>query len=389
MKRTLSFLLSVLCVVCLFSCEEKVESSKYHIVYDDNIVDVKDIVSDIQFIELDTIAEAMMSFVNSVTIVKDRIYCYDSSNGGGIFVFGINGDFLFKIKNIGKAKNEWVNLSSAFINTDENRIVLTEEGAHKVLLYDLDGQYVESKIMDPYYTNEVGYANNLYYSVMYAYMSGGFISSETDHKVRVYDESINMLDEIIPTKMSDYPMAKDSPSTLKSGSEGWVLTPMNDETVYLIKGESYAPYATYEYKGTHPFYTEEDINDAVTHKKWLFGDDKWTYSNMYVESPDYIIRRVGINTGVDVIFDKNRNKTVATQFDFEFMGKYHFTDHFVYMFPKCYYNQRYYGVLSTETFMAPIEYLENYVPKELEDMMDRVRHNKCNQILVSYKINMK
>ena len=118
MKRTLSFLLSVLCVVCLFSCEEKVESSKYHIVYDDNIVDVKDIVSDIQFIELDTIAEAMMSFVNSVTIVKDRIYCYDSSNGGGIFVFGINGDFLFKIKNIGKAKNEWVNLSSAFINTD-------------------------------------------------------------------------------------------------------------------------------------------------------------------------------------------------------------------------------------------------------------------------------
>ena len=383
------FLLSILCVVCLFSCKEQVKTANYHIVYDDNIVDVKDVVSDIQFIELDTIPEAMMSRVSSVTIVKDRIYCYDSSNSGAMFVYDMNGKFLFKIQHIGKAKNEWVNLSSAFINADENRIVLTDEGVHKVLLYDLDGKYIDSKTMEPYYTNEVGYANNLYYSVIYAYMSGGLITSETNHKVRVYDESLKMLDDIIPTKITDYPMAKDSPSTLKSGSEGIILTPINDETVYLLKGESYEPYATYEYKGAHPFYSEEEINDAVKNKQWLFGDDKWSYSNLYVESPDYIIRRIGINTGVDVIYDKTKNKAVVTQFDFEFMGKYHFTDHFVYMFPECYYNQRYYGVLSTETFMAPSGYLDGYVPKELENMKEKVRHNKCNQILVSYKINLK
>lgn len=391
MKSKICLLLILLSVFCACS-EQKSLEPVYKITFDEkNFVDVRNVVNDLEFILLDTIPEANISNITDMYICNDRIYCFSNSNSGYVCVFSLDGDFLFKISHVGKAKNEWLKLSSMYVNDRENRIVLTDNYGLKILEYTLDGEYVRTVPIQLINNRENGYHSGYYYSVTNPYMTGDRIARETDHLINICDSTskFNNVSELIDVKQNSAMIMQERVNRLYNGVNGLLAAPTLDPTVYKLDGLDVLPYADFEYTGNKiQFYNDEDIEEGVIKNLFMGGLKKSFYSGSIVESPQYLIRRLGYADAVDVIYDKKSGKTVLTRFDSDKLGERHLSELFAYKTPYCYYKGFYYGKLTTDLLSFPGQYTEGHVPKELSELKELSDKNQINNVIVRYKINL-
>ena len=76
MKKTVFFLMSFL---LLYSCSDGIvtDDAKYLITYDDShFVDVNDIVTDLEVIELENIDEALIPVITSISVNDDKYFVF-------------------------------------------------------------------------------------------------------------------------------------------------------------------------------------------------------------------------------------------------------------------------------------------------------------------------
>jgi hypothetical protein len=99
-------------------------------------------VKDVHYIYLETNDEALIGRVKKILIRNDRIYILDHKYAKALFVFNIQGKFLFKLDAQGKAPNEFVNLNDFDID-DAGNIFLHDQAAKKIIKYSDSGEYIE------------------------------------------------------------------------------------------------------------------------------------------------------------------------------------------------------------------------------------------------------
>ena len=301
----------------------------------------------------------------------------------------MDGKYIGSIKHIGHSHEEWVDASNMYINPQEKNIIISDRGSMRGMLYNFDGSFINDCKLSVYDSFDIFYDKGLFYSQSNLFYTDGKIGSEIDHILKVFDKQGELIEKHIPTTHIGFHMSEDIRGQFSWGCDHFLFSPTLYETVYALDSGKVYPYITYNYKGTkEDFYTDEEVVESLKDPYDLLGE-KAFYNGTVVESPQYIIRRIGYNNAIDVIYDKTSHKTYTTQFYNASMGEYNFSDYLLYEHPLCYYKGRYYAHFQHFHLGLPDEYLGDNVPKILKPYIEKVRKGQVNQILVSYKINIK
>lgn len=361
-------------------------------VHDSLRKDIKDIVTEWQIIELEDTLDGLMPQIFDMGIVDDKIYCFCTELGGYVAVFDMQGKFLFKIQHRGKAKNEWIRLTSFFLNTKEKCMLLTDYDGKKVLKYDLDGKHIQTYPMNEDDCTEVAMDGRYLYSITSLLATGGIIDAgKNDYKVHIYNENGTFEDEAVPTRYDDTGIIqfRSWNDLTMSYNHKLFYAPVMDEYIYEIKGDTVSKYAKYEYSGNKKLMDNDDIAKIKELDRFVQGTNGYTfYTNDFIDTPDYIYRRMGHTEAFDIIYDKRSQKSYITQFDAPFLTTRGISSHVLYPAPLTFHEGRFYAPFLTQVFGFPEKFIKGKMPKELELFYQKYQQNKLNALIISYKLNL-
>lgn len=151
------FLLSLFITSCVTNNEDdnKSQSVIDHLTFTNNEnYPLRDIAyNTFNIIALETNDECLIRNIMEARPYLSYLYVLD--NSGTLFVFDRNGKFINQIGRKGNGPDEYLKLSSFFINKNEDRIVIIDDFKNKMYNYDLTGNFINSKSTDPSikYTN--------------------------------------------------------------------------------------------------------------------------------------------------------------------------------------------------------------------------------------------
>lgn len=381
-----------LCLL-LISCKEKTQvcdADVLHISTEKSCMkEPKDIVKDWNIIELENVPEAIIPEIRDMAIVDNKIYCFSSSLGGYVVVFDIDGKFLFKIQHRGNAQNEWIELSSFFVNKMEKFILLTDSRSKKILKYDLEGHFIKSYMIGKSEAMEVAMNDNLLYSVTSLLATNGDIDRSNDFKIHIYKEDGELVSKEIETQYNDLGVVqvRNWNEITMSYDGSMYYAPLLSEYVYEIKKDTVQPYLKYSYKGKYQLMSEDEMQKIRDDGDFIWGTGgKTFYTSEFIDSPDYVYRRMGYTEAFDILYDKKDGQTFITQFDAPYLSEDGISKQILYPAPLIYEDGRYYAPFLTTTFDLPDCFIKDGMPDVLKPYMDRYRNGELNALIFTYKI---
>jgi len=146
-KILLSILgLSLILYSCVDSPKERVNSPAIVINVDmeqKSIKQIKELFNEVRFIKLETNKESIFSEVGKLIIHGDGIYVLDKKTMKNIYVFNMNGNFLYKVLAKGEGPGEL--MEPVDFNIKNDQIYVLDRLLKKIAVYDLTGAFVDEK----------------------------------------------------------------------------------------------------------------------------------------------------------------------------------------------------------------------------------------------------
>ena len=146
-------------VLFLFSCNRSSFTAE-------TIIDIKvnssrfelcDLIDDFIVVDLEVTEESLLGRIERVIIFNDKIYVHDPLSHS-IFIFDYpSGEYIFKISARGRGPGEYLRISSFNVNS-ENKIEILDASSKKILRFDENGNFIESKYMQ-FSANDFKYFN--------------------------------------------------------------------------------------------------------------------------------------------------------------------------------------------------------------------------------------
>jgi len=99
--------------------------------------------SEVDYIKLETNNKCLIGRIQRLIIHKNKIYILDSTTNS-IFVFNMTGNFEFKINNVGKGSGQYTSIREFAVNEYNKTIDIYDERKRAILVYDLQGKYIET-----------------------------------------------------------------------------------------------------------------------------------------------------------------------------------------------------------------------------------------------------
>jgi hypothetical protein len=167
MKQTILF--SILLFLMMQSCVNKESSNDdpfkgVPIVIDiDSVKSVPLTLSHIQYIPLETTDECLIGRTGKVLIRNNKIYVADFSKAMALFVFDMNGKFLFKISQRGQGPGEYLSFHDFDIQSNGD-IYMFDQWRKKILIYNSEGNYLREIVSDYHFYNFCLVNNKMYWS---------------------------------------------------------------------------------------------------------------------------------------------------------------------------------------------------------------------------------
>lgn len=143
MKR--SYFLLCICIV-LLSCEKKNHISTKTVdisgLTEENLFSFKRPIDNCRFVALQTDSNYLIGNIEKLIIENNRIFVKDDCQN--LFVFGLDGNYLSKIGNIGQGNKDLLALSDFYVNTEANYVGVYDDRNAKIVRYGFDGKYISS-----------------------------------------------------------------------------------------------------------------------------------------------------------------------------------------------------------------------------------------------------
>jgi hypothetical protein len=104
-----------------------------------------DIFSNFQILTLETNPESVIGSMSNLIMSDSAIYIFDRFDTKAVFKFNNQGDFIFKINNLGKGQDEYLQPSDFYIDNKNSNILIFDWFSKKMLVYsNNDGRYIEN-----------------------------------------------------------------------------------------------------------------------------------------------------------------------------------------------------------------------------------------------------
>lgn len=135
--------------------------------------------------------EATKVFVNN-----DKIYILDSDVTKTILVFNFSGQFLYKLGEIGRAKNEYINAPEDFFVAKNGEVHVFDKGGQKILVFSDDGFFLRN--IDIRWAHSFGVTSNGRY--VCCLDNQDIPDEESDPSLLIYDSNTGRKIPLIPSK---------------------------------------------------------------------------------------------------------------------------------------------------------------------------------------------
>ncbi|MFJ1262804.1 BF3164 family lipoprotein [Capnocytophaga canis] len=141
---TKTILPMLLFAIGLFSCEDKKQDQTNGI----RILKIQDsekqeVIEKITYLPIQEDEQFLFSELSKVIIKNDCIYILDLHQSNSLLYFSKSGNFIRKIGNQGQASDEYIRLQD--FDVDDSHVYLYDRRQKKMLTYDLEGNFIESK----------------------------------------------------------------------------------------------------------------------------------------------------------------------------------------------------------------------------------------------------
>lgn len=95
-------------------------------------------IEELKYIPLETRSECLMSSIRKILVKDNKIYILDNDVANSIFVFSLEGKFIYKINKPGKGPGEYVSLSDFDVDNFGN-IFVNDQMSRKIIKYSNSG----------------------------------------------------------------------------------------------------------------------------------------------------------------------------------------------------------------------------------------------------------
>lgn len=116
-------------------------------------IDTDDYIEVIDYIPLETKEDILIGGINKLLFHRDRMYILDMYKSKSVFIFDRNGWFLNKISRYGNNSDEYSFLRDMGLDTIAQQIVLYDRNGGKLLLFDLDGNFIRTQRLGLRFSN--------------------------------------------------------------------------------------------------------------------------------------------------------------------------------------------------------------------------------------------
>ena len=105
---------------------------------------ISDYLKSVRYVKLELSDESLIGEITKLEVFENRIYVHDLKTKS-VFVFSIDGRYLFKINNVGQGPGEYLQVNFFGIDRDRKEMVLSDFVSMKILRYDLSGKYLSTQ----------------------------------------------------------------------------------------------------------------------------------------------------------------------------------------------------------------------------------------------------
>ena len=277
MKQTVLF--STFLFLVLSSCTNTINISDYTFEDVPVIIDMDKVKKDtlkinyLKYIPLETTDECLIGGINKTIIKNSRIYVGDFSIANALFVFDLNGRFLFKIARMGHGPGEYIRIVDFDIQTNGD-IYLYDTFGKKFLVFESNGEYLNTIQMEYGNRHFCLIDNKLYLSKPYGY-GDGFASLASydmnNNKTEILFDKKYLYDN----KISDF------------REFDFCYSP--DTVIYFAPKLSKIIFSI-DRKGVHPALGVKNLKETPKHtiETWLREEDVIKRSELMMENPYFV-----------------------------------------------------------------------------------------------------
>lgn len=220
-----------------------------------NTIPLDSLVRNVKYVALETGPNCLIEKYDDIQIVADKIFI--SSNSGmqqAIFVFDMQGSFLFKIDAHGRGPGEYLHVSSFIVDGLEEQIIVFDQ--IRASVYDFNGDFVKSHL----FTNIHPGSNTVLFSGKYYTYALNFDAqartySDPDMKfntIAIFDSAWSLISHSFPrsNQLIQSMYLHDDKNTLIKGRESLYLFDHYSGVLNEVKDLDFIPRYQLDY-GEH------------------------------------------------------------------------------------------------------------------------------------------
>jgi hypothetical protein len=246
--------------------------------------DLLPMIDTFRLVKLELTDESLIGEIDKLDVFEDRIYIMDMMTSS-LFVFDINGKYLFKINNVGQGPQEYIQLDFFDIDRKNRQLVLTDLMGYWIMRYDMGGKFI-SRTKIPFWVEWVAPIDTGY--SLYANYRDNSDKFKQDYNLYIMDSLMHIRKAFFPYNSSIYnnPRLKISPTGIYyyCGDSCRFLS-RSYNTIYNVTSEGLQALFKFDF-GTFTF-SPEKLNNRNDLEKYLEGGNYYQL-NYIAENRNFI-----------------------------------------------------------------------------------------------------
>ena len=306
-KKLILFNIIILLNSCNNHKEPITKEFIYNIAIDSAIKNFEyDSILDTMFIvRLETHENCLISEINGINIIDDKILIFDEKSG--VCIFSLEGRFITKIGSVGRGPGEFVSITDIAIS--DTILYVCDGRVGKLHSYNLNNyKFIETNTLNHEGCDEIAIVGD------YMFSKGGFVKTNLMSK-KLSDKSNDIGNRVVQTKSNEFDLRTYN-RILNSADEKFWTDPLRCEVYKLKDNGEIEPYL--KMADDKSVLSESDLF-KITDKAAIDDSRYITFFRDFYETKSHQVWNYSLNKErFDVLHDKLHNKTYATSGYFDY-----------------------------------------------------------------------
>ena len=209
-----------------------------------NSINSLQLINNLRIIPLETSNKGMIGEISKIIKTDHKYFILDSKFAKNVFVFDLNGNFLYNVGNNGKGPGEYATPIDFSIDEDKNILVIVDRH-NKLIKTDLEGNF----IMERKFPENCRYIQEIECFKNYLYASTGRRSlSKKRYHVIKFDSNLNPIGWMIPYE-KPLPFTYSYKNRFNIHNDKLFYISVFEHTIYQLRQNDFIPYYVFDFSG--------------------------------------------------------------------------------------------------------------------------------------------